>query len=375
MSSILPLPKFIELNELCSKSAGGEVLFATDDYFAPAENMILDNEPVFIQEKFTEFGKWMDGWETRRKRCIGHDWCIIKLGSKAIIHGVDVDTAFFTGNFTPKYSIQAACLTPEDEKLIPLRKGEMGSCCNRNDLIEIGQLSSEHWQEIIPKTALQPGYEDTRHNYQKVISDEAFTHIRINMYPDGGIARLRVYGIAKLDMSQAFIENDMVDLIAMKNGGVCQGYSNAHYGHPRNLIKQTKGYNMADGWETARRLDRPDVIQANEDGTLKVPGCEWATFKLGYSGSISRICVDTHHFKGNFPDSVKIEGALINNCQWSETIDKSIKWINILPTTKLSAHAEHWYDCNVEDKISHVRVTIAPDGGISRVRLFSNDLF
>ncbi|XP_047528746.1 allantoicase-like [Vanessa atalanta] len=359
------VPAFAELSEFASLTAGGSVIFATDDFFAPCENMLHDTEPVFIADKYTEFGKWMDGWETRRKRIPGHDWCILKLATKCVIRGLLVDTAFFTGNYAPKYSIQAACLTPEEEALLPGRDTQMGAACSECDLKRVEQLKSDKWEEIVPITALRPGYEESRMNYQKVLCDEAWTYIRVNIYPDGGIARLRVYGEAKPEAPPA---SQLVDLASMLSGTTCLGYSNAHYGHPRNIIKPSKGDTMADGWETARRLDRPEVLEATDDGTLIVTGEEWAVFKLGFCGRIKNICVDTAHFKGNFPDSIKVEGALLDK-EWSHT--KSTKWYNILKQSKLSANKEHWFSCN-SDAISHIRVTMAPDGGISRIRTFGH---
>ncbi|KAI5646573.1 allantoicase repeat domain-containing protein [Phthorimaea operculella] len=360
------VPAFAELSEFASESAGGKVQFATDDFFAPCENMIADTEPVWIGDKFTEFGKWMDGWETRRKRCVGHDWCIIKLATRCVIRGLLLDTAFFTGNYAPKYSIQAACLTPEEESLIPERDDmPLGCACSEEDLEQVSKLHSEKWDEIVPHTELRPGYEDTRLNYQKVVSDEVYTHIRVNMFPDGGIARLRVFGEAK---PEAPPRHQIIDLVSLLSGATCQGYSNAHFGHPKNMIKPCKSLIMSDGWETARRLDRPEVLEAKEDGTLKVPGEEWAVFKLGFAGRIKKICVDTAHFKGNFPDSVKIEGVSLECPDWTEETDCG-NWETILKPSKLSAHSEHWYDCD-SPVVTHIRVSMAPDGGIARIRAF-----
>ncbi|KAL0832989.1 hypothetical protein ABMA28_001112 [Loxostege sticticalis] len=357
-------PAFTDLSEFCSISAGGKVVFSTDDFFAPCENMLLDTDPIFIPEKYTEFGKWMDGWETRRKRVTGHDWCILKLATKCVIRGLLVDTAFFTGNYAPKYSIQAACLTPEDEAVMPERDTKMGSACTDCELRQIERLSSDKWETIVPVTALRPGYEETRLNFQKVVSDEAWTHIRVNIYPDGGIARLRVYGEARPEPPPC---DEIVDLVSLLSGATCQGYSNAHFGHPRNMIKPCKSRSMADGWETARRLDRPEIIEANDDGTLKLPGQEWAILKLGFPGKIQKICVDTAHFKGNYPDSVKIEGAYIGCADWCP--ESSYSWKPILKASKLSANQEHWFDCSSES-ITHIKVTMAPDGGISRIRTY-----
>ncbi|XP_041970929.1 allantoicase-like [Aricia agestis] len=359
------VPAFAELSDFASAGAGGKVAFATDDFFATCENMISDSDPVFVADKYTEFGKWMDGWETRRKRIAGHDWCILKLATKCVIKGLLVDTAFFTGNYAPKYSIQAACLTPEEEALLPGRESRMGSACSECDLERVGRLNSDRWEEVVPVTTLQPGYEETRMNYQKVLSDEAFTHLRVNIYPDGGIARLRVYGEAKPEPPTC---DQLVDLVSLLSGATCIEYSNAHYGHPRNIIKPAKSEGMYDGWETARRLDRPRVLEFTEDGTLKVTGDEWAVFELGFCGRATRIVVDTTHFKGNYPDSIKIEGCFSDKNRFDT---KKAVWYNILKTSKLGPNKEHIFECN-SDVVSHLRVTIAPDGGISRLRVFGH---
>ncbi|XP_075971848.1 putative inactive allantoicase [Anticarsia gemmatalis] len=359
------VPAFTRLSELGSLGAGGKVVFATDDFFAPCERMITDEEPIFITDKYTEFGKWMDGWETRRKRVPGHDWCILKLATKCVLRGFLVDTAYFTGNFAPKYSIQAASLTAEEEKSLPNRAAsKMGTAANKYEFEQIERLNSDKWDEIVPVTALRPGYEETRLNFQKVLSDDPYTHIRVNIYPDGGIARLRVYGEAYPEPPP---RNQIIDLVALQNGATCQGFSNAHYGHPNNVIKPSASKGMFDGWETARRLDRPEIIESNHNGTMKVTGQEWAVFKLGFPGTVKQFCIDTKHFKGNYPDSVTIEGVCLNRPNWSP--DTAYNWHNILGPCKLSAHSEHWFDCDT-DIITHIRVTIAPDGGFSRLRAF-----
>ncbi|XP_044515500.1 LOW QUALITY PROTEIN: probable allantoicase [Gracilinanus agilis] len=295
------IPSFIQLTDLASENVGGKILFATDDFFAPAENLLKKNRPTYKPKEYTEFGKWMDGWETRRKRTPGYDWCIIQLGIQGIIRGIDADTAFFTGNHAPRLSIQAACLQNEEIPDLPARGSKLGCAATSEEYEAIEKLRSEKWCCLIPMEELKPGYSGTNHNYFPVFSQQKWTHLRLNIFPDGGIARLRVYGTGQKDWSSAD-PKELIDLVSMVHGGVCVGYSNAHFGHPRNIIGIGKAKSMADGWETARRLDRPPVLQTGEDGFLQVPGGEWAIFKLAHPGVITQIEIDTHHFKEDLLD-------------------------------------------------------------------------
>ena len=346
------------------------MLFATDDWFAVAENMLKDTDPI-SNDKYTDCGKWMDGWETRRKRIPGHDWCIIKIGAPCVIRGVLVDTAFFTGNFAPRVSVQGTVLSDIDLQGSPTRRSKIGTACNNEELRKIDKLNSDHWDEVVEMTTMKAGYEETRKNYIYVNSNEVYTHLRINMYPDGGIARFHVFGDIVTNIDD--IPSDVtIDLISMQNGGACVEYSNAHYGHPRNLIKPGRGLFMGDGWETGRRLDRPAILEADDNGILKVPGCEWATMKMCCIGAISEIIVDTNHFKGNFPDSVQIDGTFLHE---DETL-MSAEWVPVLARRKLSAHREHHYSNEIWNRgpFNYLRIIMAPDGGISRVRIFGNKL-
>nr|XP_014350414.1 PREDICTED: probable allantoicase isoform X3 [Latimeria chalumnae] len=320
------VPSFTQLNDLASETAGGTVIFATDDWFAPAENLLKREEPDFKAEAFTEFGKWMDGWETRRKRIPGHDWCIILLGVPGVIHGFDVDTAFFTGNYVPHISIQAACLEQEENTLIHFRGDRIGTAASEEELEAVKKLKSDSWTILVPMTELKPGYIDCSHNYFSVNSQQRWTHIRLNVYPGLG-----------------------------------------------------RGKNMGDGWETARHLDRPPILKADEKGVLMVSGCEWAVFRLAHPGVITHIEIDTNHFKGNFPDSCKIDVLALSSQEekqgkiekWND--NQSLKWKTLLPINKLKAHQRHFFSSNsieTTEVVTHVRLTIAPDGGISRMRLW-----
>ncbi|XP_030054766.1 putative inactive allantoicase [Microcaecilia unicolor] len=370
---------FAQLNDLASEAVGGKVLFATDDWFAVAENLLKRQDPEFKADLFTEFGKRMDGWETRRKRIPGHDWCIIQLGVPGIIHGFDVDTRFFTGNYAPHVSIQAASLKQEDLPEMPSRGERMGTAASDQEFGLITKLHSDTWEILVPMTELKPGYLESSHSYFAVQSKQRWTHIRLNIYPDGGIARLKVYGIGQRDWSTVGA-NDLEDLLAMANGGVCLGFSDAHFGHPRNLIGLGRANNMGDGWETARRLDRPPVLKVDDNGILQVSGSEWAIFRLGHPGVITHIEIDTNHFKGNYPDSCKIDACVLTPEEENKAVKQKwnikpdLKWKLLLPVTKLKPHKRHFFESNsikLQEVITHVRFTIVPDGGVSRLRLWS----
>ncbi|XP_071793743.1 allantoicase-like [Asterias amurensis] len=373
------VPDFVELNDLISNRIGGKILFATDDWFAVAENLLNPEPAQWKEGEFTKYGKWMDGWESRRKRIAGHDWCIIQLGISGLIHGVDVDTSYFTGNYAPRISIQAACLG--DDIVFPKRTATMGSAASDKDKTEIEKMGVDEWEDIVEVTPLQPGYKDTCHNYFTVNSTKRWTHLRLNMYPDGGIARLRVYGEAVPNWSKVS-PHQLINLVAVENGGVCLGYSDVHFGHARNLLTLPRSLTMADGWETARRLDRPAILEADNHGVLKVQGWEWAVFRLGHQGCIKRIEIDTNHFKGNYPDSCSIEGCIMSSANEKRCHAyrsgktrgdfSDCMWTVILPPSKLSAHNQHFYESTVVDvgPVTHVRLIMRPDGGISRMRLW-----
>lgn len=370
-------PNFLQFNDLACEAVGGKVIFATDEWFAPAANLLKREPPQFIPSAFTEFGKWMDGWETRRKRTTGHDWCIIQLGVPGQIYGFDIDTSFFTGNHSPHISIQAGCLgsSPDKPPTFSLDGDRTGMAASDIQLAAVAKLGSEAWPELVCVSELKPGYSDCCHNHFKVNFNHRVTHLRLNMHPDGGIARLRAYGVGQRDWSSVSSHQD-VDLVALTNGGVCLGYSDAHFGHPRNMIGLGRAINMADGWETARRLDRPKHLKVDQRGILQVPGSEWAVFRLGHPGVISSIEVDTNHFKGNFPDSCRIEVSSLTAEEEAQCIRSrwnSGKWRVLLSPQKLRPHHRHLYNqskLTLSSPVTHVRLIISPDGGVSRLRLW-----
>jgi allantoicase len=300
---------------------GTSVTYATDEFFAAKERLIDFAEPVFIDDKYDDHGKWMDGWESRRKRSAGHDHCIIKLGVAGIVHGVDIDTSFFTGNFPPQASIEA---------------------CVSQDEIPAGG-----WTEILGQTDL----EGDTHHYLAIESDSIWTHLRLNIFPDGGIARLRVYGEVQTDFSAVA---GTVDLGALENGGRAIDCSDEHYGSMHNLNVAGRGVNMGDGWETARR---------------RGPGNDWVILALGHTGVVESVEVDTAHFKGNYPDRVSLEAAMFTDDDDVE--HDSPAWQTLLPEAKLDMDKQHFFEDELLSigTVSHVRMSIYPDGGVSRLRL------
>ena len=384
-------PTWCQLNNLACATLGTQIIFATDDWFAEAENL-LSSEAAVWREGFTEQGKWMDGWETRRKRIPGHDWCILQLGLPGKVHGVEIDTSFFTGNFAPRASVQAARLQ-SDLKTLP-RTRARGQAARQDQVEDIARLESENWETIVPMSDLGAGFKDTCRSFFPVGSSSGlgpFTHVRLNIFPDGGVARLRVFGVAVPSLERP--GSSPVDLVSARLGGICLGFSDAHYGHPRNMIKTEPGVNMGDGWETARRMDRPAVLEADGEGILQVPGHEWAVFRLGLRGTPAEIVLDTNHFKvartllsisrntflfqGNFPDSALIEFTDID-VEYPE--DKSLlvgesQWKLLLPPVKLGPNAKHVIRSEkflTAERVSHIRVKMFPDGGISRIRVIGS---
>lgn len=323
-------PSFAKLTDLAAERLGGKVLYATDDFFAEKENLIKPGRGIFIIDKYTDRGKWMDGWESRRKRTPGHDWAVVQLATPGKIVGFDIDTNFFLGNHPPHASIEAAYIKEPSK---------------------VSDWDNVVWKEILAKSELDPGSQ----NFYPGSSDELFTHIRLHIYPDGGVARLRVYGEVYKDWT-AVSNDEEVDLVAAVNGGKAIACNDMFFSAMGNLITPGRGVNMGDGWETKRN---------------RTPGNrDWVILKLAHKGIIERIIVDTCHFKGNYPDTCSIEGCVAVNDE--QAINDNVDWKTILPKQKLSADHIHEFKNEIENReaVTHVRLNIFPDGGVSRLRLF-----
>lgn len=303
---------FRDLPDLAGERLGGSVLYASDDFFAEKENLIKETKPIWKEHEYTDRGKWMDGWESRRKRTPGHDFAVLRLGVPGVIRGVVVDTSFFRGNYPESCSIE-------------------------------GSTSADGpWEEILARSPLK-GDSETEF---KIDSPLAWTHLRLNIFPDGGVARLRVHGEVIPDWSRAGGLGADVDLAAIENGATVLTCSDQFFGPKHNLIMPGRAHNMSGGWETRRR---------------RGPGHDWVIVKLAAEGQVSRIEIDTNHFKGNYPDTASLEGSRDGKT-----------WFEILPRTKLEAHTRHFFrdELTASGPASQVRLNVFPDGGVSRLRIW-----
>jgi allantoicase len=329
-------PAFVRLGDLASGRVGARAVAANDEFFAPRANLLKPEPAVFVPGRFTSRGKWMDGWETRRRRTSGHDWCVIQLGMRGRITGVDVDTSFFVGNHPSHCSIQALDGPRAISRVMAAQSGAP-------------------WVTIVPRTPLAGG----GHNYIAVESAsdparDAWTHVRLNIYPDGGVARFRAYGIVAVDWRRVARAGRAVDLASISNGGLVLEASDMHFGAKDNMIMPGRATNMGDGWETRRR---------------RGPGHDWAVVRLGAPGLVTCVEIDTNHFKGNYPESASLEGCLAAPA--APFAGTSAGWMEILPRTRLRANRRHLFSRELRPAgpVSHVRLNIFPDGGVSRLRI------
>ncbi|MYW02756.1 allantoicase [Streptomyces sp. SID3343] len=316
---------------LASRALGAGVVAANDEWFAEKENLLKAEAPTFRPHTFGPKGQIMDGWETRRRRgasaehphpdADAHDWAIIRLGVPGVIRGVVVDTAFFTGNYPPSGSVEAASVpgVPSVEDLTD---------------------PSVRWTTIVPRGDLKG---DTAHAYD-VTCEQRFTHVRLNMFPDGGIARLRVHGEALPD--PAWLDGLTVDLGAQEYGAVAEAASDRYFSSPHNLNAPGRSRVMGEGWETRRRRD---------------DGHDWVRVRLVGQTEILAAEIDIDNYLGNAPGWVALVGS-------DATVDADA-WFEILPRTRVQPDTRHRFRLSDVPPVTHVRIEVFPDGGIARLRL------
>jgi allantoicase len=321
-------PAFTKAINLASARLGAEAIFATDDFFADKQRMLADKDAVFIPDKYDANGKWMDGWESKRRRQGGHDHCIVRLGAKGVIHGVDIDTSHFTGNYPPGASLEACQVSGDPDGKTP-------------------------WTEILPAVPLGP----SAHHFHAIENRAAWTHVRLHILPDGGIARLRVYG-EPVPSWEGAAKGSVHELSLANNGGRIVAYNDAHYGAVWTMITRGRGLDMGDGWETRRRRE---------------PGNDWIIVKLGAPGTVEKVEVDTCHYKGNYPDRCSLQAAMVGSSTDRSIITEAMFWPELMGEQKLKADSIHEFSgasLKALGPVSHVKLNIYPDGGISRLRIF-----
>ncbi|MFI5892702.1 allantoicase [Actinoplanes sp. NPDC051513] len=309
------MEEFSTRTDLASRALGGGVVFANDEFFAAADHLVLPSAPTFSPRTFDQKGQVYDGWETRRRRTAGHDVAIVRLGAPGVIHGVDVDTAFFVGNYPTHASIDALAI---DGYPAP------------------AALQAATWVPIVPKSSLDG---DTRNPFP-VGDRRRFTHVRLTIHPDGGVARLRVHGDVVPDPAML---PSVFDVAAIAAGGRVSGCSNMFFGRPHNMLMPGLAQHMGDGWETARR---------------RADGNEWVEVNLAAPSQIEFVDLDTSHFKGNAPGAASVLGSLDGG-----------EWFEVLPRVALSPDTPHRFAVTPGRQVDRVRLDILPDGGMARLRV------
>ncbi len=331
---------FTGLVDLVAEVLGGRALAASDEFFAGADNLVKPGRGIFIDGKFTDRGKWMDGWESRRKRTPGHDWCILEVGAPGRILGFDVDTNHFIGN-CPSFASVDGLYAP---RRTPLEK-----------------LASMAWSELLEASPLRPGSQ----NLFAALPGEPVTHLRLNIFPDGGVARFRAFGRVHpvweppdLDAeTRDHVPDGSFDLASLKNGGLALACSDAFFGPMNNLLLPGRAEDMGGGWETRRR---------------RGPGHDWILVRLGARGSVRCVEVDTRHFLGNCPDRCSIEWVDAPGAPVTDLL-ASDRWATWLDETSLRPHQRHFFDDAQTARsraASHLRLNVFPDGGVSRLRVW-----
>ena len=332
---------FANLVDLASAALGGRSVFASDDFFASVSELVQPEEPRFDPHRYTERGKWMDGWESRRRRGSGHDYALVELGVRGRVLGFDIDTRHFVGNHPPFASVDGA---------------EAPRGVSRDE------LSGLTFRPLLHQVPLRPG----ARNLFAALPGASVSHVRLNIFPDGGVARLRVFGeVVPLgsepehdDESRRHVPAELVDLAALKNGGKVLASSDARFGAMNQLIFPGRARTMGEGWET-RRGRPPDHRH------------DWLVLKLAARGTPGVVEVDTNHYRGNFPERCGLEALDAQTESITELLATSA-WTELLPPSPLRASERHFFRETLVSvrPVTHVRLSIFPDGGISRLRIW-----
>jgi allantoicase len=308
--------------DLASRAFGGGVVAVNDEFFAAADHLLSPGPPVHSARTFDHRGQVYDGWETRRRREPGNDWVIIRLGAPGVIRGIDVDTSFFKGNFPPYASVDG---------------------CSLPGYPDATQLKAARWTPLVSRSELTGDSQ----NLFTVENPRRFTHVRLTIYPDGGVARLRVHGEVVPDPD---LLPEVFDVAAAQHGGRVIACSNMFYGHPGRMLMPGLAASMGDGWETSRRRDQDN---------------DWVTVQLAAPAVLSLADLDTSHFKGNAPGRAALRGVDAR----AGSPDDPTAWFDLLEPVPLSPDTPHRFRLSTTRAATHVRLDIYPDGGMARLRL------
>jgi allantoicase len=335
------MTSFLELPDLATDRLGGAALYTSDDFFAQMENLVRAKPAVWLEHEYTDRGKWMDGWESRRKRVPGHDWCIVRLGARGVVRGFVVDTAFFRGNYPAECAIFGCVAKPHADQATLLGP-------------------DTEWVELLPRTKLAGDSKNTFAAAKAAL----VTHVRLDIFPDGGVARLRVHGEPQPDFALLGGGGADFDLACIANGGSSIACSDNFFGVRHNLVMPGRAPNMSEGWESRRRRD-PDGLQPPR-------GCDWNVVRLAGRARVRAVVVDTQHFKGNFPDAIVLEGIDAPGATTDEIVAGKHAWRELLGPTKCIHDSPHLFTDELADvgAVTHVRLSVYPDGGVSRLRVF-----
>lgn len=327
MSHVQAIPTttavFTGLPDLASSVMGAEALLSSDAFFAGHHNLVKPGEPEFDPAAYTERGKLMDGWEPRRRRHPGHDWAILRICPGDLV-GVDIDTRHFLGNHAPYASLDAT-IAPADAS---------------------GAWLRDHatWTPVLDQALMDRG----GHNVFALKPFSGATHVRLNIYPAGGVARLRLFGRPHPH------GHDRIDLVGARNGGRALACSDMFFSRMDNLLRPDEAVDMGDGWETKRS---------------PLPKRDWVILALGQAGHIDTVHVHTRHFKGNYPTGIRIEAL-----HWPDApphaLSYSEDWAVIVPDHPLGPDRGHDMPVERQGPWTHLKATILSDGGISRLRAF-----
>ncbi len=308
----------MNLTDLASRWLGGSVVAASDESFGDKENLLNPDAPRFEPGRYGNRGEIVDGWETRRRRQAGHDWAIVRLGAPGTITSVQVDTSFFTGNFPEQCVVEA---------------------CGREGYPAPAELDGPGWAEIVPRSPLLG---DTLNTFA-VADQRRFTHVRLSVFPDGGVARLRVLGQVVPDPRG--LERLTIDLASQEHGGLVVSSSDDFYTAAQTLNRPDQARSMGEGWETRRRRD---------------DGHDFVIFRLGLAGMVRQLVIDTAHFRYNASAAVAAYGC--DGGPWTPLLDR----VRLQPDTR------HVFAVRDERTVDSIRLDAFPDGGLSRVRVIGS---